>query len=82
MDSIIIESINCRGLRNKQKRNDIFNKAVKEKVNILCLQETHLIDEDLNTLKNEWNVHYIIGGSEKNAGGTLIALDSNFEYKG
>ena len=81
MDSIIIESINCRGLRNKQKRNDIFNKAVKERVNILCLQETHLIDEDINTLKNEWNVHYIIGGSEKNAGGTLIALDSNFEHK-
>ena len=34
----------------------------------------------MNTLKQEWNVEYIIAGKEKNAGGVLIALEGNFEY--
>ena len=80
MTSIIIESINCRGARNRVKRTDIFDKAKKEHVNILCLQETHIIPEDINMIKDDWNVEFYISGKESNSGGVLIALENNFEY--
>ena len=80
MTSITIESINCRGVRNRLKRTDIFNKAKTEQVNILCLQETHITPEDLNMIKDDWNVEYYISGKETNSGGVLIALENNFEH--
>ena len=80
METIQIESINCRGLRDRNKRLDILEKAKEEKVNILCLQETHLIDTDINQLKQDWNIDYFISGTETNSGGVLIAIDKNFEY--
>ena len=81
METIQIESINCRGLRDKMKRIDIFEKAREERINILCLQETHIMKEDMNILKNEWNVNFFISGKEKNSGGVLIAIENNFEHK-
>ena len=81
MTSIKINSHNCRGIRDKKKRADIFLKAKEEGVNILCLQETHLKLEDLDTIRNEWNVDYYISGKDRNAGGTLIAIDNSFEQK-
>ena len=48
----------------------------------MCLQETHIIKEDLNLLKKEWNVDYIVAGSKTNAGGggVLMVIDGNFEH--
>ena len=37
--------------------------------------------DDLNTIRNDWNVEFHIAGKERNAGGTLVAIDNNFEYK-
>ena len=81
MTSIKIESINCRGIRNREKRVDIFNKAREQHIHILCLQETHITMEDLNTIKDDWSVTFHISGKETNSDGVLIALDDNFEYK-
>ena len=82
MEMIQLESINCRGLQAKMKRLDFFDKAQGEKVNVLCLQETHLINDDLKILKEEWNINYFISGNVRNAGGGgLIAVDNNVEWK-
>ena len=81
MEMIQIESINCRGLRDKMKRLDIFDRAQKDKIKLLCLQETHIIENDLNTLKLEWNIEFVILGKETNSGGVMIAIDNNFEHK-
>ena len=81
MTSLIIESINCRGIRDRKKRTDIFLKAKEDHINILCLQETHLKKEDLNTIVEDWNVQFYIAGKHTNAGGVLIAVEKNFEYK-
>ena len=81
MTSIKIETLNCRGIRDNLKRADIFLKAREDHVNILCLQETHIMGDDLNTIRNDWNVEFHIAGKERNAGGTLVAKGNNFEYK-
>ena len=78
---IKINSINVRGLRGFIKRSDILLKSKQEGINVLCLQETHLLNNDLNSLKNTWNVNYFISGKARNAGGVLIVLNNNFEYK-
>ena len=56
-------------------------KAKQEGINVLCLQETHLLQNDLNTLKKylECKLHH--SGKAWNAGGILIVLNNNFEYK-
>ena len=81
MSTIKIESINVRGIRDKLKRTDIIKKAIEENVNILCLQETHITEEDFRILKEEFNLNYVISGKERNAGGVMIIIDNNFEYK-
>ena len=70
-------------MRNREKRADIFHKAKEEHINILCLQEKHITNDDINTIKEDCSVTFYISGRETNAGGgggVLIALDNNFEY--
>ena len=81
MTTILIESVNCRGLRNFRKRSDIFLKAQENRVNILCLQETHLVDADKAKLRDEWNINFFLSGKDSKSGGVLIACDNNFEFK-
>ena len=80
MTTILIDSINCRGIRDKIKRADILLKAREEHINILCLQETHMKPEDTETIKKDWNIDFILSGETQNSGGVLIAIDNNFEH--
>ena len=80
MTTLRIESLNCRGIKDSLKRGDILDRARARKANIICLQETHLLGRDLNTLRKEWNVKYLISGNQSNARGVMIILDKTFEY--
>ena len=51
------------------------------KVNILCLQDTHLIESDIMTLKKQWDGDVLLSGSKTNSRGVAVLLNSNFEYK-
>ena len=81
MTTLRIESLNCRGIRDSIKRLDILDRAKNRKTNIICLQETHITGRDINVIKKEWNVKYLISGTQRNAKGVMIILDDNFEYK-
>ena len=69
MAKVLIESMNCSGLRDKEKRLDIFHKAQEDHINILCLQETHLKTEDLKNINDDWNANHFVSGKDTNAGG-------------
>ena len=77
---IQIESVNVRGLRDRKERMDILSRAIEDKINILCLQETHLIEEGRQILKQEWNADYFISGKDRKSGGVMVIIDNNFEY--
>ena len=47
---------------------------------IICLQETHLVNSDFDTLLKEWNIEYIINGNSTNSKGVAILLNKTFEY--
>ena len=58
-------SANAQGLRQPIRRLDLWEKFKELKGNIILLQETHLVNKDLNTLKKEWNVDFFISGGEQ-----------------
>ena len=80
-DDIDIFSANIRGLRQQFKRRDIFDPIKNLRANIICLQETHLIQKDFNMLSKEWNLEYYIAGDSTNSRGVMVMLNNTFEYK-
>ena len=51
LNLIKIESLNCRGYRDLKKRLDFFEDLKKRGINIINLQETHMISKDLTMFK-------------------------------
>ena len=79
-DVVSLVSANIRGLRQHFKRNDIFDYLKNLKADIICLQETHLVQKDLNILKRDWNIDYYLAGNSTNSRGVAIMLNNTFEY--
>ena len=79
-DDIDIFSANVRGLRQQFKRRDIFDYIKNLKSDIICLQETHLIQKDLTMLSKEWNLDYYIAGSSTNSRGVMVMINNTFEH--
>ena len=80
-NNVKVLSANCQGLRNHEKRFDVLSYFKETKVNILCLQDTHLIETDIITLKKQWDGDIFLSGSKTNSRGVAILLNTNFEYK-
>ena len=80
-DKVKLLSANCRGLRNKIKRYDVINYMKSKRVNILCLQDTHLTSDDEADLKSIWEGEILLHGVNTNSRGVAILLNNTFEYK-
>ena len=78
---IKIISVNCQGLQDKKKRMDVLHYLSDYRPDILCLQDTHWISDDLKFVKNLWSGECLIHGIRTNARGMAILLGKNFEYK-
>ena len=52
IDKIKVISANCRGLKEKSKKNDILNYLEDKNTDIICLQNTHLMESDAIDLKS------------------------------
>ena len=81
INSIKVLSANCQGLRNTQKLDDILTYLKEKKINIACLQDTHLLESDIPLLKKFWKGDIFISGHKSNSRGVAILLSSNFEYQ-
>ena len=80
-NSIKLLSANCQGLRTLEKRHDVLNYFKQMGVNILCLQDTHLIQKDISDLKKIWNGEIFLSGNKTNSRGVAVLLNKNFEYE-
>ena len=81
INSIKVLSVNCQGLRNTQKQDDILTYFKEKKINIACLQDTYLLESDIPSLKRFWKGDIYLSGHKTNSRGVAILLNSNFEYK-
>ena len=61
-DSIKVLSVNCQGLRGKEKRNDVSHYLENLGAGIICLQDTHWLDIDLKLIKQLWKGDCVING--------------------
>ena len=50
-----IATLNIRGLRKKKKMKAVVNFLNKSNLDIIALQETHLLSKDYEHLKEFWN---------------------------
>ena len=70
MDTIRVISLNVRGLKNKRKRQCIFNLVKKEKYDLINLQECHITTEEEAA---QWELQF--GGKLFYSSGTARSLD-------
>ena len=79
LHNITVLSANCRGLRTNEKRIDVLSYMKETGASIVCLQDTHLTEREINSVKQIWPDCYI-NGVRNNSRGVAILLNSNFEY--
>ena len=76
---IVVLSANCQGLRNRDKRTDVLTCHKERNASIVCLQDTHLLDSDMSSIRQIWPECYI-NGTRSNARGVITLLNNNFEH--
>ena len=52
--NLSILTMNVRGIRNTKKRKSLFQMFRQGRYDIIALQETHLVETDVEILKREW----------------------------
>ena len=80
VSSIKVLSANCQGLRNQEKRTDVLSYFKESGASIVCLQDTHLTQNDTASVRQIWPDCYV-HGTTSNSRGVAILLNDNFEYK-
>ena len=80
MSKIVIGSINCRGLADKLKRNDIFEYC-KERYDISILVDTHSCKDDEKMWFNEWNYISKFSSWSSRSRGVAILFKNTFDFK-
>ena len=76
-----ILSVNCQGLRDLKKCTDVLNYLTEQNPDILCLQDTHWVNEDLKSIKNCGLVNASYMALEQTQGGVAILIGEKFDYK-
>lgn len=79
LKTIKINSFNCRGLRNANKRGNIFNWLKKSYLSITLLQESHSAHIDGKKWEQEWDGQIFYSHGEYNAKGVTILIPKELE---
>ena len=79
-NDIVVSSVNVRGLRSREKMQEVLNYLQQSDSKIICLQDTHWLSQE-NTINQFWDGEYIINGNKTNARGVAILFKKHFEYK-
>ena len=76
-----IISMNVRGIRNLKKRRSLFHIFKQNKYDVICLQETHLTNNDKNTIQNEWGSHFHLSEGTTHSNGLLTLFNSSLQIE-
>ena len=74
IDRIKIVSLKTRGLRDNNKRRELFFFLKKQNVDIAILQECHSMVEDMPMWQNEWGGPMYGSHHERNSRGVLVLI--------
>ena len=70
-------SMNCRGLNNHNKRQQVFHWLSNQNFSICFLQESHLKKSQENQWSSEWGGKAFFSGSKTNSEGVCILFNKN-----
>ena len=79
LDTIKLNSFNCRGLRNRQKRLNVFLWLKKYHSGITLLQETHATNDDEKEWVKDWEGQIVFSHGTSTSRGVAILIPSNLQ---
>ena len=74
-------SVNCQGLRQYEKRLQLYMWAKHQRSDILMLQETHFSDDDNTDFQHESDFNMFYSNGTKQSKGVAILINKNMNYK-
>ena len=80
MDCRNILSLNVNGLRNFDKRKNLFRKFKELKLDIICLQETYVTEDIVSKWKKEWGGELVYSVGTGRSKGQLILLGKHLSF--
>ena len=80
MANIKVASININGIRNRMKRKAFFRNLKNDGYNIICVQESHITDNEKEEWEREWAGKMFHTSVSKHSMGQLILIKHNFSY--
>ena len=81
LETINLKSFNCRGLRERNKRNQIFTWLKTNHHGIILLQETHSTTNDEQIWKRDWEGDILYSHGLTNSRGVAILLPKDIDVK-
>jgi exonuclease III len=79
MDRLRIASFNARGMTNKNKRKSLFSYFKNNKYDVVCLQETHIIDRDREEWQKQWGGVIFYSEGTNRSKGEVILISKYFK---
>ena len=74
-------SLNVRGLRSLNKRKAILTWLIKQKADIVFLQETHSSSEDENFWNTQWKGKMLFSHGSNHRKGTLVLVKQVLDFE-
>ena len=72
--SIKVLSANCQGLQDLKKRCDVLSYFKDRNADIICLEDTHLIEKDYDNVKKIWESYCILHRVKTNSRDIAVFL--------
>ena len=79
-NQLTINTVNCQGLGDCNKRRDIFNYLRKKHFNIYFLQDTHFISDDEKFIQTQWGYKAYFSSFKSNSRGVAVLLNNNCDF--
>ena len=80
-DKLIVFSMNAQGLRDRSKREDVFDYLKSKKGHIYFLQDTHFTDEDIKQIYRETGMTVYLSNGNNYARGVATFIDKQIDFK-
>lgn len=80
MDSVYISTLNINGIRNKLKRKRLFQSLKQKKYDIICLQETFIVESDKELWEKEWGGEIFFSSVSNQSMGQVTLIRKGFPY--
>ena len=75
--AITFISCNVRGLRDEKKRTRLLNFFSNKKADVLCLQDTHILENDVESWSRKTKGHFLYSAHTNNSRGLITIINTN-----